>query len=628
VLHFIGAGSRRLDSCDLTYEDALARFAWPAFFEERVGGVMLQEFRRWAKANYDVVFVDSRTGLADIAGVCTMQLPDKVGLCFVLNRQNIDGVARVAAAIRSKREEQVGVRAIPMRVAAGDSGEASDAQAKAITELTRIGRFSRDAAREDLRVLSVFASNTIPYYETLAPILADDPTKDPLALNYASVASHIVGRDIKAVPLDREWVEHLRGRLQPRLATIEYVTKLRSADPTRMVEELQRLIEGALDAAVDGKALDSEYVRALVESVAAAEAIDPLETVNIFPLAIELLRTLMIDDPNWRPSLISALDRYVDSCLYMLDDEEGLAILDELDGLLAVEPTIEAAVKRISCKRLALPLLPESNGYERVLRAGAELRGMVASVRQKAKSVGQGLAADQLDALMCAEVDSHLQSGNALIRQDILRQALEELRVANVLVSAIDKAKASPTMRRIGSQLHTYLASFDESQIDGDEAARHAVEAMRWTSSATLRARRFKGLSEVVLKSPNPSLMLDFCEAVFAKQDRGVIAALVNTSGRYARTAERLLSNIEQIVDVLYRETGERVTAVLSALGGVCEQISRRFERRVASEQSEETGGLYEHLENIQLRIDANAALEPSRSAQDHRKRPSPKADT
>lgn len=627
VLHFIGAGSRRIDSCDLIYEDALAQFAWPTFFEERVGGVMLQELRRWAKANYDVVFVDSRTGLADVAGVCTMQLPDKVGLCFVLNRQNIDGVARVAAAIRSKREEQVGVRAIPMRVAGGDSGEASDAQAKAITELTRIGRFSRDAAREDLRTLSVFASNTIPYYETLAPILVDEPTKDPLTLNYASVASHIVGRDIKAVPLDREWVEHARSRLQPRLATIEYVTKLRSADPTRMVEELQRLIEGALDAAVDGKALDSEYVRVLVESVAAAEAMDPIEAVDIFPLAIELLRLLMVDDPSWRLSLIAALDRYVETCLYMLDEEDGLAILDELDGLLAVEPTIEAAVKRVACKRLALALLPESDGHERVLQASSKLREMIASLRQKVESVGQELAADQLDALMCAEVDSHLQSGIALDKRDMSRRALEELKTASSLISEIGKTKASPTMLRIGSQIHTYLACFTGAPLDETEAARHALEAMRWTSSLTLRARRFNSLAEAILKATTPSMMLDFCEAVLARQDRGVSAALVNNNGRYVSVAERFLSNIEQIVDTLYGETGERVAAVLSALGEVCNQILRRFEQRIASEKSEELSALCERMENIQLRIDANAALDPTRSAESQRRRPSPKAD-
>jgi uncharacterized coiled-coil protein SlyX len=252
---------------------------------------------------------------------------------------------------------------------------------------------------------------------------------------------------------------------------------------------------------------------------------------------------------------------------------------------------------------------------------------MIASVRRKVESVGQVLAADQLDALMCAEVDSHLQSAIALDKSNMSPQALEELKTANALVDTIGKAKASPLMLRMGAQVHAYLASFEESLIDSDEAAWHAVEAMRWTSSVALRASRFNALARVALRSKSSSLILDFCEAVFAKQDRGISAALANASGRYVRTAELLLSTIEQVVYVLYPESGERIVAVLSALDEVGKQLLGRLERRVAPAQREQMSALYEQLKNIQSCIDASAALEPPHSAKRHGGRPSPKAD-
>ncbi|WP_437737366.1 KGGVGR-motif variant AAA ATPase [Sorangium sp. So ce1335] len=48
----------------------------------------------------DYVFFDSRTGLADVAGVCTMELPDVVVAVCGLNEQNIGGMEGALAQMR------------------------------------------------------------------------------------------------------------------------------------------------------------------------------------------------------------------------------------------------------------------------------------------------------------------------------------------------------------------------------------------------------------------------------------------------------------------------------------------------------------------------------------------------
>ena len=51
------------------------------------------------KQNYDYVLIDSRTGLSDIADICTVELPDVLVDCFTLSDQSIDGAAAVARQI-------------------------------------------------------------------------------------------------------------------------------------------------------------------------------------------------------------------------------------------------------------------------------------------------------------------------------------------------------------------------------------------------------------------------------------------------------------------------------------------------------------------------------------------------
>src|SRR5688572_6797695 len=64
------------------YARRVSGFDWHAFYEFFAGRELLQRIRKELQSQYDYVLVDSRTGLNDTAGICTVLLPDAVVVCF------------------------------------------------------------------------------------------------------------------------------------------------------------------------------------------------------------------------------------------------------------------------------------------------------------------------------------------------------------------------------------------------------------------------------------------------------------------------------------------------------------------------------------------------------------------
>ena len=96
ALDFVPAGRQ-----DSTYGQRVSTFDWKRFYEDMGGGVFLQVARDKSCDHYDYILIDSRTGVSDTSGVCTVHLPDTLVACFTANNQNIRGTAGVVANVRS-----------------------------------------------------------------------------------------------------------------------------------------------------------------------------------------------------------------------------------------------------------------------------------------------------------------------------------------------------------------------------------------------------------------------------------------------------------------------------------------------------------------------------------------------
>ncbi len=100
----------------VSYAAALTTFNWSRFYEALGGGVFLQALRGRLAEAYDYVLIDSRTGVADTAAICTVALPDVLVACFAYNAQSIEGTATRAQAVRRSAPRPVRVLPTPMPV--------------------------------------------------------------------------------------------------------------------------------------------------------------------------------------------------------------------------------------------------------------------------------------------------------------------------------------------------------------------------------------------------------------------------------------------------------------------------------------------------------------------------------
>jgi cellulose biosynthesis protein BcsQ len=80
---------------DSQYAARLRAVDWDRLFAERNLGMHLERIRREWQAEYDFTLIDSRTGITDIGGICTIHLPDVLVCLFTTTEQSLDGVKDV-----------------------------------------------------------------------------------------------------------------------------------------------------------------------------------------------------------------------------------------------------------------------------------------------------------------------------------------------------------------------------------------------------------------------------------------------------------------------------------------------------------------------------------------------------
>ncbi len=104
-LWLMPAGTRKA-----AYVENFRGIDWGDLYERRDGFLLFEDLKAQWKSTVqpDHVFVDSRTGHTDVGGICTRQLPDAVAILFFPNEQNLTGLTKVVADIRSESKESPG----------------------------------------------------------------------------------------------------------------------------------------------------------------------------------------------------------------------------------------------------------------------------------------------------------------------------------------------------------------------------------------------------------------------------------------------------------------------------------------------------------------------------------------
>ncbi len=191
TLDLVGAGKQ-----DGGYATRVHSFNFDHFYTGLGGGAFLEAAKESMSA-YDYVLIDSRTGVSDTSGICTVQMPETVVVCFTLNNQSIEGAASAAESIAQQRTTDGKVRVrilpVPMRT---DTFEKAKLDRRKDFARRRFARFLEPLGEDYWKTVEVQYWPFYAYEEVLA-VFGDKPNESSSSLlqSYEGLVSKI-SRDV------------------------------------------------------------------------------------------------------------------------------------------------------------------------------------------------------------------------------------------------------------------------------------------------------------------------------------------------------------------------------------------------------------------------------------------------
>ncbi|MET0494427.1 MAG: hypothetical protein ABW000_14990 [Actinoplanes sp.] len=180
---------------DRRYSTKVSKFDWDNFWDRLNGRGFIAALADAMRQEYDYILVDSRTGLSDTAGICTVMLPDTVVNCFALSTQAVDGATSVAQSI-TRRDDRIRILPVPGRVEAGEQAKLQIGREYAHRKF----RPYTDAARVDTE--EYWRQVEVPYkpfyaYEEILAVFGDRPrtANSPLSA-FLALAGELTGKDL------------------------------------------------------------------------------------------------------------------------------------------------------------------------------------------------------------------------------------------------------------------------------------------------------------------------------------------------------------------------------------------------------------------------------------------------
>jgi len=221
TLELIGSGKR-----DDTYFARLRSLDIDSLYSHGRGGLMMERVRNWWEEDYDYVLLDSRTGITDIGGICTIHLPDVLVLMFGATEQSLGGVIDVATRASEQRQklpfDKLSLNCLPIPSKFDTLTEHRIAQ----EWLDRFARDLQSIYREwlpaEVDIRKFLEASKIPYvsYFSFGERLAvcEQGTTDPTGLGYAyeSVAALLANELVYAGELLQNRDRYVRSAAEPK----------------------------------------------------------------------------------------------------------------------------------------------------------------------------------------------------------------------------------------------------------------------------------------------------------------------------------------------------------------------------------------------------------------------------
>lgn len=196
-LDFLSAGRLNRD-----YSTALFSLDWDNFYHRLHGGEFFRAMRDDMKNSYDYVLIDSRTGLSDVADICTIELPDTLVVCYTLNDQSLDGGASIARQINGRyRDRHIRILPVAMRI---ENAEKEKLDAGRALARAKFDGFPAGLNKE--RYAQYWATVEVPYLpfyafeETLATFADQPGVSSSLLAAFERLAGAVTAGEVLAMP--------------------------------------------------------------------------------------------------------------------------------------------------------------------------------------------------------------------------------------------------------------------------------------------------------------------------------------------------------------------------------------------------------------------------------------------
>ena len=165
---------------------------WSLWYRRGFGEALEAMRTAWGEA-YDFVLVDSRTGITDAGGICTVQMPDVLVLLTTASEQGLEGtfdVAHRALAARKKLAfDRAALQILPVLARFDQRVESAIASSYLKRFAERMGPICKSWLPDAVEPLEFAKLTKIPYVPNLSfgeklPVL-DEGTEDPESVGYA-----------------------------------------------------------------------------------------------------------------------------------------------------------------------------------------------------------------------------------------------------------------------------------------------------------------------------------------------------------------------------------------------------------------------------------------------------------
>ncbi|RKR05592.1 uncharacterized protein DUF4231 [Flavobacterium sp. 90] len=182
---------------DKSYATNLQNLNWDFLFEECNLGEELEIMRNEWIQNYDYVLIDSRTGISDIGGICTIYLPDIIAFLFTTNDASLNGCIDVIKRAKESRNKMPYDRSflvaipIPSRDESRTEFESSQRWKNVFEE--KLNTLYNDWLPKDISIKSAIDLLKVPYipywsFGDRLPVIEEGTSENSIGYSYEKIA--------------------------------------------------------------------------------------------------------------------------------------------------------------------------------------------------------------------------------------------------------------------------------------------------------------------------------------------------------------------------------------------------------------------------------------------------------